>query len=164
MGKFKDFFVGDLPLYKRFLLGIINYLNNNLLFLGFVFLCVLDSTLLRMMTLHDYFYIKPFLADVAVIMIVGLIGYFIRPSRRFVYYIVLISALSLLNFGNSVYYTNFKSFVSASQIATAAQLSGVMDAVTHNIMEFKDILFFLPVVLYIILYIFIRKKKKADFI
>lgn len=160
MGKFKDFFVGDLPLYKRFLLGIINYLNNNLLFLGFVFLCVLDSTLLRMMTLHDYFYIKPFLADVAVIMIVGLIGYFIRPSRRFVYYIVLISALSLLNFGNSVYYTNFKSFVSASQIATAAQLSGVMDAVTHNIMEFKDILFFLPVVLYIILYIFIRKKKK----
>ena len=162
MGKFKDFFSGDVPFYKKLLMGIAHYLNNNLLFLGFVFGCVLNSTLLRMMTLHDYFYIKPFLADVAVIMVVGLIGYFIRPSRRFVYYIVLLSALSVLNFGNSVYYTNFKSFVSASQIATAAQLNGVMDAVTHNIMEFKDFVFFLPVILYVVLYIFIRKKNKES--
>lgn len=162
MGKFKDFFSGDVPFYKKLLMGIVHYLNNNLLFLGFVFGCVLNSTLLRMMTLHDYFYIKPFLADVAVIMVVGLIGYFIRPSRRFVYYIVLLSALSILNFGNSVYYTNFKSFVSASQIATAAQLNGVMDAVTHNIMEFKDFVFFLPVILYVVLYIFIRKKNKES--
>lgn len=162
MGKFKDFFSGDVPFYKKLLMGIAHYLNNNLLFLGFAFGCVLNSTLLRMMTLHDYFYIKPFLADVAVIMVVGLIGYFIRPSRRFVYYIVLLSALSVLNFGNSVYYTNFKSFVSASQIATAAQLNGVMDAVTHNIMEFKDFVFFLPVILYVVLYIFIRKKNKES--
>lgn len=162
MGKFKDFFSDDVPFYKKLLMGIAHYLNNNLLFLGFVFGCVLNSTLLRMMTLHDYFYIKPFLADVAVIMVVGLIGYFIRPSRRFVYYIVLLSALSILNFGNSVYYTNFKSFVSASQIATAAQLNGVMDAVTHNIMEFKDFVFFLPVILYVVLYIFIRKKNNES--
>lgn len=160
MGKVKDFFNADISLGKRFLNGIVHYFNNNLLFLGFVFGCVLNSTILRMMTLHSFFYIKPFLADVAIIMVVGLIGYFIRPSRRFTYYIVLLSALSLLNFGNSVYFTNFKSFVSASQIATAAQLSGVMDAVTHNIMEFKDFIFFIPVVLYIALYIFIRKKRK----
>ncbi len=162
MGKFRDFFNGDIPFYKKLLMGIKKYLYNNLLFLGFVFGCVLNSTLLRMMTLHNYVYIKPFLADVAVIMVVGLIGYFIRPSRRFVYYVVLLSALSLLNFGNSVYYTNFKSFISASQIATAAQLNGVMDAVTHNIMEFKDFVFFLPVVLYVVLYIFIRKKNKES--
>lgn len=159
MGKFKDFFNGEIPAHKRIWQGTTRYISNNLLFLGFVFCCVFDSTVLRCLTLHDYFYIKPFLADLAVIMTIGLFAYFIRPSRRFVYYMIFVSAFSILSFGNSLYFTNYKSFVSASQIATAFQLKGVMDAVAENIMEPKDFVFLIPIPLYIILYIWLRHKE-----
>ncbi|MCC8192528.1 MAG: LTA synthase family protein [Ruminococcus sp.] len=158
MGKIKDFFVGEKPLHKRILSATAHYCHYNILFLVFVILCLFNSTYLRMVTIHDYFYIKPLLADIAVMLVFGLIGYFIRPSRRFVYYFVMLTAFSILSFGNSVYYTNFKSFISSSQIATALQLKGVMDAVTQNIMEVKDFVFFLPIVLYIALYVYLRKK------
>lgn len=158
MGNSNGFWAKTWSALKKISVKVLGYINNNLLFLGFVVCCIFDSTVLRGFTLNDLLYIKPLLADIAIIMIVGAIGYFIRPSRRFVYYIVLLSAFSVLSFANSIYYTNFKSFVSASQIATAAQLNGVMDAVTENIMEAKDFTFLLPIPLYVLLYIRLRRR------
>lgn len=48
---------------------------------------------------------------------------------------------AVLSAGNSIYYTNYKSFMSVSLLSTASQLGGVMDAVTENIMEAKDLIF-----------------------
>lgn len=158
MGKLKGFFKGEYPDNAKWR-AFTRYLYGNLLFWGFVVCCVFDSTLLRALTLNDLLYIKPLFADVAVIMLLGTIGYFIRPSRRFVYYMTLVSAFSVLNFGNSLYYSNYKSYVSASQIATAFQLNGVMDAVTENILEAKDFLFLLPIPIYLILYLRLRRHK-----
>lgn len=157
MGNSKNLFSRVSASVKRLPKNAIICIRKNLLFVGFVVCCLLASTVLRGFTLGDWFYIKPMLADIAVLMAVGTIGYFIRPSRRFIFYIVLVSAFSLLSFGNSIYYTNFKSFVSASQIATAAQLNGVMDAVTENILEAKDFVLLIPIPLYIILYLRLRK-------
>lgn len=159
MGTVKKIWAGKGSGLKKIPGKVLVYIKNNLMFLGFVVCCLFSSTVLRGFTLNDLFYLKPLLADAAVIMILGAIGYFIRPSRRFIYYIVLVCVFSILSFANSIYYTNFKSFVSASQIATAAQLNGVMDAVTENIMEVKDFIFLLPIPLYVLLYIRLRRCK-----
>ena len=115
--------------------GIIKYIKNNILFLTYVVLMLLNATVLRFFTVKNYLSIKPVLADVAVILLIGLFGYFIKPRKRFVYYMIWISLFSVLSMANSIYYTNYKSFISVSLFSTASQLGGVIDAVTENILE-----------------------------
>lgn len=151
--KLKSTFISLIEIVK-------NYVKNNVLFLGFVFLMLFNSTLLRCFTVKNYFSIKPLLADIAVVLIIGGIGYAIRPRRRFAYYLVWLCVFSLLSAGNSIYYTNYRSYVSVSLISTASQLGGVMDAVTKNILELKDLTFLLSILIYIGLYIYLKRKKK----
>lgn len=138
---------------------VIKYLKSNILFLTYVILMLLNATVLRFFTVKNYLSIKPMLADIAVILIIGLFGYFIKPRRRFVYYIIWISLFSILSMANSIYYTNYKSFISVSLLSTASQLGGVFDAVTENILEVKDLIFLLSILIYVAVYIVLRKKK-----
>lgn len=142
---------------------IIKYCKDNILFLAYVILMLLNSTVLRFFTVKNYFSIKPLLADIAVILIIGLFGYFIRPKRRFVYYIIWVSLFSVLTMADSIYYTNYKSFISVSLLSTASQLGGVFDAVTESILEAKDLVFLLSIVIYTAVYIILRKKKTHYF-
>ena len=139
--------------------GIIKYIKSNILFLSYVLLMLLNATVLRFFTVKNYLSIKPVLADVAVVLIIGLFGYFIKPRKRFVYYMIWISFFSVLSMANSIYYTNYKSFISVSLFSTASQLGGVIDAVTENILEAKDLVFLLSILIYIAIYIILRKKK-----
>ena len=118
------------------------FLQCNILFVTYVILMLLNSTVLRFFTVKNFLSIKPVLADIAVILIIGLFGYFIKPKKRFVYYIIWISVFSILSMANSIYYTNYKSFISVSLLSTASQLGGVFDAVTENILEAKDLVFY----------------------
>ena len=146
-------------IFFKILNGIKQYLINNVLFLTYVVLMLLNATVLRFFTVKNYFSIKPMLADIAVILLIGLFGYFIKPRKRFVYYMILISLFSVISMANSIYYTNFRSFISVSLISTASQLGGVFDAVTENILEAKDLVFLLCIPIYIAVYIILRKKK-----
>ena len=139
--------------------GIIKYIKNNILFLSYVVLMLLNATVLRFFTVKNYFSIKPLLADAAVVLIIGLFGYFIKPRKRFVYYMIWLSVFSVLSMANSIYYTNYKSFISVSLFSTASQLGGVIDAVTENILEAKDLVFLLSILIYIAIYILLRKRK-----
>ena len=138
---------------------IIKYIKNNILFLSYVVLMLLNATVLRYFTVKNYFSIKPLLADAAVVLIIGLFGYFIKPRKRFVYYMIWLSVFSVLSMANSIYYTNYKSFISVSLFSTASQLGGVIDAVTENILEAKDLVFLLSILIYIAIYILLRKRK-----
>ena len=67
------------------------YIKNNILFLTFVITCVLNSTLLRffcMNTIENYLSIKPIIADLAVVIIVGSFGYLLKPKNRFTYFLI----------------------------------------------------------------------------
>lgn len=142
---------------------VIKYIKDNILFLTYVILLLINSTVLRFFTVKNYFSIKPMLADIAVILIIGLFGYFIKPKKRFVYYIIWISIFSVLTMADSIYYTNYKSFISVSLLSTASQLGGVFDAVTESILEAKDLVFLLSILLYIAVYVLLRKKKTHYF-
>ena len=96
------------------------YIKENVLFLTYVFTCVLSSTLLRFLSMHlleNYLSIKPILADTAIIVFVGAFGYLLKPKNRFGYYLffdILFSALCMIN---SVYYTFYTSFASVSMLS-----------------------------------------------
>lgn len=139
------------------------YISRNLMFMTFVAAMVINSFLLRVFTVgFNYNFVKPILADVAVVLFIGLFGYCFRPKRRFVYFLVMNILLTILTAGNCIYYTNYKSFLSISLISTASQLGGVMGAVT-NLLEIKQFVFLWAIIAQIAVYVIIRKKKPDYF-
>ena len=51
-----------------------SYMKTNILFLSFVVTSVLNATLLRYLTVKNYFDVFPILADLAVVVIIGAFG------------------------------------------------------------------------------------------
>lgn len=129
--RFKEF-IGLFKIHSK------NYLKTNILFMTFVATSVINATLLRFLTVRNYFDIKPIIADLAVVLIVGAFGYFIKPKHQFKYYFSWGIVFTLLCLINSMYYTNYLSFASFSLLETSLQIVDVGDAVVENVMEIKD--------------------------
>lgn len=130
-----------------------NYCKNNILFLIFVISSVINGFLLRCLTVHNYFDIRPIIADFAVVVIVGSFGYLIKPKRRFIYYLVWSIIYSAICVINSMYYTNYFSFSSISLLATSFLIVDVGDAVVENVMELKDFSYLWQIVVLILVHI-----------
>lgn len=151
---------------KAFLLKVkdktAGYFKNNILFWVFIFCCVANAFLLRAFTVKfAYNQIKPLLADIAVSLVFAMISFvFKKPKKQFVYFLIIDIIFSILCAGNSIYYTNYKSFISVSLISTASQLGGVMDAVTENIMEPKDLIFLWTIPALIVAYVLLKRRTR----
>lgn len=115
-----------------------SYLKTNILFMTFVITSVLNGCLLRFLTVKNYFDISPIIADLAVVVIIGAFGYFIKPKHQFKYFLFWTIFFSVLCIINSMYYTNYLSFASLSLLETSTQIVDVGDAVVENVMEMKD--------------------------
>lgn len=141
---------------------VLGYLKDNILLLTFVVISVINGFLLRAFTVKfAYSQIKPIMADIAVMLIFGLISYaFKKPKGQFIYLLIVEIIFSVLCAGNSIYYTNYKSFISVSLISTASQLGGVMDAVTENILEPKDLIFLWTIPALIVTYILLKRRTR----
>lgn len=114
------------------------YLSTNVLFITFVITSLINTSILRFFTVKNYFDFSPMLADLAVIVIIGAFGYFIKPKHQFKYFFGWSIFITLLCIINTMYYKNYLSYVSVSLLATSLQLVGVSDAVVENIIELKD--------------------------
>ena len=116
-----------------------NYVKTNVLFTTFLATSLINAYLIRHFTVRNYFDINPIIADLAIILIIGSFGYFVKPKHQFKYFMtwsVIFTAICIIN---SLYYTNFKSFVSVSLLATSTQLVDVGDAIVQNILQFRDL-------------------------
>jgi len=137
-----------------------SYLKTNILFMTFVITSLLNGCLLRFLTVGNFFAIKPVIADLAVILIIGAFGYFIKPKHQFKYFFTWGFIFTVACIINSVYYTNYLSFVSFSLIETSLQLVDVTNAVTDNVMEYKDFSFVWQLLALLIVN---KKLKKIDY-
>ncbi len=138
-------------LLNKFKINSKTYLKTNVLFISYVILSLLNSTLLRFFTVKNYFAIKPIIADLSVILLVGALGYFIKPKNQFKYFFTWNIIFTTACIVNSLYYTNYLSYASFSLLATSLQIVDVADAVTENILEIKDFFYLLsPILLFII--------------
>ena len=136
------------------------YFKNNILFITFVLTTVLSSTLLRffcMNTLENYLSIKPIIADLAVVIILGSLGYLFKPKHRFAYYMGMNIFLTAICMINSVYYTFYTSFASISMLSLTQYVGAVGDAVVENVLQLKDLIYILsPITMY---YVHLKLKK-----
>ena len=138
------------------------YLKTNILFMTFVGTSVINGCLLRFLTVKNFFDIRPIIADLAIVLIIGALGYFIKPKHQFKYFFTWSIVFTVLCVVNSMYYTNYVSFASFSLLETSLQLVDVGDAVVNNVMEIKDFSYIWQVVAIIFVNATLKKRKYYD--
>ena len=130
------------------------YIKNNILFITYVIICLVNSTLLRCFcipTLSSFLSIKAIMGDLAVIIIVGAFGYLFKPKSRFTYYMSLTIFLSAICMINSIYYTFYSSFASVSMLSLTQYVGAVGDAVVENVIQLKDLVYVIgPIILVVV--------------
>ncbi len=140
------------------------YLKTNKLFFVFVLTSVGNATLLRFLTVQNYFEIKPLLADIGAVLLIGAFGYFFKPKNQFKYYFTWAIIFTFLCVVNSMYYTNYMSYASISLLATSLQVIDVGDAVMKKVMELKDFSYIWQIVAMVFVHIYLKKKNYYDYV
>ncbi len=160
--KFKDKIIKNLKRIKEEKM-ISNYFKDNRLFLVYVLVCVLNSTLLRiftMPTMENYLSFKPIVADIAVVTIIGSFSYLFKGKKRYVYLLVWAIIFTAICTINSAYYTFYTSFASVSMLSLTQYIGEVGDAVVENVLQIKDLVYIFPLIFFIYYYHRLVKKDK----
>lgn len=140
------------------------YVDNNKPFITYVITILINSLLLRILTMKSFdavFTIKPLIADLAFILFVGSFVYLIKPNhhkKRFIYLLIVAFLLTLICIINSIYYTFYTSFSSISLIATSKFIVEVGDAVTQNVLQIKDLIYLWGPIVMIMTYYKLKKE------
>ncbi len=137
------------------------FIKNNILFLTFLFTCVLNAILLRfftMPTLENYLSFKPILADFGVVLLFGSFSFLFKNKNRFTYLLIVEIIFTLICVINSIYYTFYTSFASASMLSLAQFIAPVGDAVVENVLQLKDLVYIIGLIIFIAVHIHVKKK------
>lgn len=150
--------------FKKIISKLSIYLRTNKLFFVFVLTSVGNATLLRFLTVQNYFEIKPLLADTGAVLLIGAFGYFFKPKNQFKYYFTWSIIFTFLCIVNSMYYTNYLSYASVSLLATSLQVVDVGDAVVQKVMEVKDFSYLWQIVAMIFVHLYLKKKGYYNYV
>lgn len=160
--KLKDKFLKTLKRIKEEKI-ISSYFKKNRLFVIYLIVCVLNSTLLRFFTIptmENYLSFKPIVADFAVAIIIGSFSYLFKGKKRYIYLLVWTVIFTAICTINSAYYTFYTSFASVSMVSLTQYIGEVGDAVVENVLQLKDLLYIIPLFFFIYYYHRLVKKDK----
>ena len=150
---------------KMTLLSLLNTVvegvKNNSLFFVYIILNVAIGILLRYFTIHtidNLLLIKPILADLAIVVLLGSFNFVFKEKHRFIYLLIVSIVLTTFCIANSIYYTFYTSFISVSLISTSRYAVQVGDAIIENVLQPKDFIYLISPILLTVMYILNRKK------
>lgn len=136
--------------YKTIRKSIVEYIITNRLFISYVILAIIGTMFLRYFTLGTFFYFKSFITDLAVILIIGGLGYFVKPKNQFKYYFIWLIIFTIINVVNSIYYKFYVNFTSVGYLSTLSQAETVTGSIFEKV-SFYDVMYILvPVIFYVI--------------
>lgn len=136
---------------------VVSYLVTNRLFIIFAFFALIETILIRVNTVKSPFDYKPFICDLALIVIIGSFAYLIKADKRYKYYRNWLFIITLACIVNSIYYIFYTSFVSFSLLATITQIETVGDSLIEKL-RFVDFIY----IIFPIIFHFIHKSFKND--
>ena len=90
---------------KKIRKNVAKYLSTNRLFLTYIVFGLIMTVLLRNFTIGNTFDYKPFICDLAFLIIIGSFGYFFKPKKQFNYFFIWIFIIGFMCVVNSIYYT-----------------------------------------------------------
>ncbi len=142
--------------FKKTKKSIIRYFSTNKLFVSFILFAMIDTVLIRNYTVHNTFAFKPFICDLALLIIIGSFGYLIKPKKRFNYYFIWLIIITTMCVVNSIYYVFYTSFASFSLIAELGLVGEVGDSLIEKF-RFIDFIY----VVFLALYYYIHRVLKV---
>lgn len=136
--------------FRKLRKNIIEYITTNRLFITYVILSMLGLMLVRNFTIGKMFDSKPFLADFALVLMFGSLGYLVKPKNRFRYFFILMLIFTVMEVINSIYYTFYYSFASFGELSTVSQMGTVTNSLWERI-KLTDLIYILiPIIFYIL--------------
>ncbi len=126
-------------------------LTNNRLLTGFLLMAISNDFLLRFLTVDHPFKIKPILTSTAIMLILSAFIILLTNKRRNYFYLIFAVFISVLNTANYMYHTHFNSYISIGIIRQIKHL-GKMQSSFAKTLDFKMMLFLIPISLYYYLY------------
>ena len=117
---------------KKIRKKVSHYLSTNRLFISFVVFSLIETIILRNYTIHNAFDFKPIICDLALIIIIGAFGYFVKPKKQFNYYMIWLIIFTTMCVVNSIYYIFYTSFASFSLLAELGLVGEVGDSLIEK--------------------------------
>ena len=129
---------------------IIEYIISNRLFLSYVVISLISTLVTRSYTIGLEKSIFPFITDLGIILIIGSIGYFIKPKNQYKYFFTWVCIFSLIGLINSIYYVFYSSFASIGELASLSQTETVTGSIWEKFRIHYLIFIFFPLIFNII--------------
>lgn len=129
---------------------IIEYIISNRLFLSYVVISLISTLVTRSYTIGLDKSIFPFITDLGIILIIGSIGYFIKPKNQYKYFFTWVCIFSLIGLINSIYYVFYSSFASIGELASLSQTETVTGSIWEKFRIHYLIFIFFPLIFNII--------------
>ncbi len=147
---------------------ISKYLSTNRLFLTFVVFALIETILLRNFTFSlrandSYNPMDPFICDLALLIIIGAFGYFIKPKKQFNYYFVWMIIVTAMCVINSIYYVFYTSFASFSLLAELGLVGEVGDSLVEKF-RIIDFIYIIFPTLYLLIHTKLKKGSYYTFV
>lgn len=128
----------------------------------FIITALFNTLLLRILTVGNFLYFKPLLADLAMLFIFSSFMFLIKSDKGKKKYLVVLSfVVTILCLINSMYYTYYSSFVSVSLLTTATFIVEVGDAVVEQVLDVSDLVYLWQPI-FILYYYFRDKNRKMN--
>lgn len=152
-----------LKIKRRFKeISVITYIKTNVLFITYVLINLINSWLLRIVTMGNLFSFKGIVSDLAFILVTGAFAYLLKPKKQIRVLMPLTIVMTAACIINAVYYENYVSFASFSLLSTASFLGEMDGNIVTGLIHFKDIILIFPPIVLLIIHIMLKKKKYYD--
>ena len=96
-----------------------DYVKTNNLFFIFFISSLINSIILRILTVGNFLTIDPILADTTIILLIGSIGFLLSEKKQYRYWLICSIVFTIICVCNSMYYTFYTSFASVSLLSTS---------------------------------------------
>ncbi len=136
--------------FKKVKKNIIEYIITNRLFLSYVILSLIATICVRGFTVGKAFSIYPIITDLGLILLIGSLGYLIKPKNQFKYYFIWLIIFNVMCLASSIYYIFFTSFASIGELASMGQTETVTGSIYDKLSFSYAIYFIIPIVFYMI--------------
>ena len=113
------------------------------LLLCFIITGLLNTLLLRVLTVGNFSYLKPLMIDLGMLFILSSFMFLFKNDKKRQRYLVILSFITaVICIINSIYYSYYDSFASISLLATSTFVVDVGDAVVEKVLRFIDFFYF----------------------
>lgn len=128
----------------------------------FLITALFNTLLLRILSVRNFLYYKPLLADLGMLFIFSSFMFLFKTEKKKKKFLIILSFITaVICCVHSIYYTYYDSFASVSLLATSVFVVDVGDAVVDQVLKISDLLYLWQPI-FMISYYFRDKKKKND--